>query len=70
LEHYQEHEVALPENAVGKITLQARLRYRKIDQFLLNFLYGEGEAHETHLTSPITDLSEDTAEILVLKPEI
>jgi hypothetical protein len=32
---------------------QARLRYRKIDQFLLNFMFGEKEG----LTSPITDLA-------------
>jgi hypothetical protein len=66
-QHYQELPVSLPENAVGKITVEARLRYRKIDQFLLNFLYGEGAAHATNLTSPITDLSEDSAEVLVVR---
>jgi len=66
-EHYQEKPVTVPTDATGKITLTARLRYRKIDQFLLNFLYGEGERHQTELTSPITDLSEDTAEILVVR---
>lgn len=65
LERFQEQALVLPEGSEGKITVTARLRYRKIDQFLLNFLYGEGEAHETSLTSPITDLSEATAEILV-----
>lgn len=66
-EHYQEKPMMVPADATGKITLTARLRYRKIDQFLLNFLYGEGERHETELTSPITDLSEDTAEILIVR---
>ena len=65
LDRYQEQAVVIPEDTEGKITVSARLRYRKIDQFLLNFLYGEGETHETSLTSPITDLSEATAEILV-----
>ncbi len=48
--------------ANGKLHIRARLRYRKIDQYLLNFLYGE----DTKLTSPITDLSEDEAVISVV----
>lgn len=66
-EHYQERAIRLPDDARGKITIEARLRYRKIDQFLLNFLYGEGESRATDLTSPITDLSEDVAEVLVVE---
>jgi hypothetical protein len=66
LDRYQEHAIAFPAEAQGKITLRARLRYRKIDQFLLNFMFGEGDRHATRMTSPITDLSEATAEVLVL----
>jgi hypothetical protein len=45
--------VTVPEGQSGELTLRARLRYRKVDQFLLNFLYGE----DSGLTSPITDMS-------------
>ena len=57
----QEFDVALAPETSGTLHLTAKLRYRKIDQFLLNFLFGE----DTTLTSPITDLSEDTATIQV-----
>jgi hypothetical protein len=40
---------------------EARLRYRKIDQFLLNFMFGEKKG----LTSPITDLAAETRRIEV-----
>jgi hypothetical protein len=39
----------------------AKLRYRKIDQFLLNFLRSVGffnEFKDQHLTAPITDMHE------------
>ena len=49
----KEFAVTLPDGESGELTLRARLRYRKIDQFLLNFLFGE----DTALTSPITDMS-------------
>ena len=39
--------------------VRARLLYRKIDQYLLNFLFGE----DSGLTSPITDMSHDEAVI-------
>ena len=39
---------------VGQLHVKARLRYRKIDQYLLNFVFGE----DTALTSPITDVNE------------
>jgi hypothetical protein len=38
----------------GQLHVSVRLRYRKIDQYLLNFIFGE----DTALTSPITDVSE------------
>jgi hypothetical protein len=45
--------------------VQARLRYRKIDQFLLNFMFGEDKG----LTSPITDMALETRVIEVAGPE-
>jgi Cytochrome c554 and c-prime len=55
-------EFAIPAGMEGVLTVAARLRYRKIDQYLLNFIYGD----DTELTSPITDLSETQATIQVV----
>lgn len=55
-------EFAIPAGTEGQLTVTARLRYRKIDQYLLNFVFGE----DTPLTSPITDLSEATGTIQVV----
>jgi hypothetical protein len=52
-----------PEGFVGNLHVKARLRYRKIDQYLLNFLFGE----DTALTAPIADMSEDEAVIRVVQ---
>jgi hypothetical protein len=46
--------------------VEVKLQYRKIDQYLLNFLYGE----DTSLTSPITTISEDLGTIQVVSAEI
>jgi len=54
--------VPVPSGAKGKITLTARLRYRKIGQFLVNFVFGE----KAGLTCPITDLAVATTEIQVV----
>ena len=51
-----------PSDFSGKLRVRAKLRYRKVDQFLLNFLFGE----DTKVTSPITDMSEDEAVIAVV----
>ena len=45
----------------GVLHVRARLQYRKIDQFLLNFLLGE----DTQVTAPVTTLSEASGTILV-----
>ena len=52
-----------PETSGGNLHVRARLRYRKIDQYLINFLFGE----DTKLTTPVTDMSEDEA-IISLVP--
>jgi hypothetical protein len=51
---------------VGKVqtkelNVTAKLMYRKVDQFLLNFLLGE----ESGVTAPITVICEDTKKIIV-----
>jgi hypothetical protein len=47
---------------VVRLDVSARLLYRKIDQFLLNFLFGESAG----VTSPVTVISEDTKSIEVV----
>jgi hypothetical protein len=44
--------------------VQARLRYRKVDQYLLNFMFGEDKG----LTSPITDMASETRTIQISEP--
>jgi hypothetical protein len=56
--------------AAGKLYVTAKLRYRKIDQFLLNFLRSVGffaEFDGQHITSPITDMHEQQAVIEVAR---
>lgn len=60
----ESRDVALPDEVVGTLTVTAKLRYRKIDQFLLNFMFGEGSG----LTAPITDMSEAVARVQVVAP--
>jgi hypothetical protein len=44
-------EVEAPE--AGRLRVRARLLYRKVDQYLLNFMYGR----EKNLTSPVTEMA-------------
>jgi hypothetical protein len=56
---------AARERAAGGATrlhVSARLNYRKIDQSLINFLFGE----DSGLTAPVTVLSEDERTIIVV----
>lgn len=50
----------------GELHVNAKLMYRKFDQFLLNFLFGA----EAGLTSPITVMSEDNKTIVVKAKQI
>lgn len=52
-----------PPSAQGKYQITVILQYRKIDQFLLNYLLGEGK-----VTAPVTELTRATATVLV-KPK-
>jgi len=53
--------VPAPERA-GHYAITATLRYRKVDQFLLNFFYGE----DSGVTAPITDVARASARVQVL----
>ena len=50
----------------GWLDVTVRLRYRKMSQYLLNFMFGA----ESGLTSPITDLAVETKRIAVLAPAL
>jgi hypothetical protein len=57
----REHQLKVPEGYSGTLHVEARLNYRKIDQSLLNFIYGT----EAGLTSPVTVMSVDRGKIPV-----
>ena len=59
----EEFALKAPAEGSGSLHVKARLRYRKADQFLLNFLFGE----DSGLTATITDMSEDEA-VIALAP--
>jgi hypothetical protein len=57
----QEVEFAVPPERVTSLHVTAKLMYRKADQFLLNFLFGE----ESGITAPVTVMSVDEKTIQV-----
>ncbi|MFQ5876611.1 MAG: multiheme c-type cytochrome [Acidobacteriota bacterium] len=54
-------DFAAPASVKGPLRVTARLMYRKIDQYLLNFMFGE----EAGLTTPITEMARAETEIPV-----
>lgn len=54
-------EFKAPDQKVTELKISAKLLYRKFDQFLLNFLFGE----EAGLTATVTVLSEDFKTVTV-----
>ncbi len=50
-----------PGEKITQLNVTAKLKYRKIDQFLVNYMFGE----DSGITTPITVISEDTATIIV-----
>jgi hypothetical protein len=50
----------------GTLHVTARLLYRKLDQYLLNFLFGE----QAGLTTPVTEMARADAEIQVLQSTV
>jgi hypothetical protein len=45
----------------GRYQITAILQYRKVDQFLLNYLFGE----QNQLTSPVTEIGRATTTVKV-----
>lgn len=54
------YPIGVPRSA-SSLTVQARLRYRKVDQYLVNFLFGK----ESRLTAPVTEMAVTTRVIPV-----
>jgi hypothetical protein len=54
-------EFRAPGNKITQLNVSVRLLYRKFDQYMLNYLFGE----EAGITAPITVLSEDSKIIQV-----
>ena len=50
------YEAVLPRGVRGPLTINARLRYRKFNQFIADFVTGDKKT-----TFPVTDLAEDRA---------
>jgi hypothetical protein len=59
--HEKSFRMAAVPAAGSELTVTARLMYRKIDQYLLNFLFGE----TTGLTTPVTEMARAEARIHV-----
>ena len=55
--------VHVPRARVTELHVNARLMYRKADQFLINFLFGK----ESGITAPVTVMSEDRKTIHVTR---
>jgi hypothetical protein len=57
----EEFHMKAPGRRVTELQVTAKLMYRKIDQFLLNFLMGENSG----ITTPVSIISEDQKKIVV-----
>ena len=57
----EEFQFKVPEQRITELHVDAKLMYRKVDQFFLNFLLGE----ESGITAPVTVISEDQEVIKV-----
>jgi hypothetical protein len=57
----QEFRFDAPKTAAPELKVEARLLYRKIDQYLLNFMFGE----KAGLTMPVTEMARVQARIRV-----
>lgn len=55
-----------PKGEIKELNVSAKLLYRKFDQYLLNYLFGE----DSGITAPITVLSEDQKTIVVNTGEL
>jgi hypothetical protein len=59
----KDYDVAATANA-GSYTITAILNYRKVDQFLLNYMFGE----DSGLTAPVVELDRTTAVVRIDTP--
>jgi hypothetical protein len=57
-EEVQEFDIPVQEG-VDQYTVVARLMYRKVDQFLINFLLGE----DSGLTAPVIEMNRTTVTV-------
>lgn len=57
------YDVSTPESDAAWLDVTVRLRYRKISQYLLDFMFGA----DSGITAPITDLAAESARIPVRK---
>ena len=64
-EDEQRFEIQPPAGA-GSYQVTARLHYRKVDQFLLNFLFGE----DSGITAPVVEIDSATARVEVRSPGV
>ncbi|MEW6749710.1 MAG: multiheme c-type cytochrome [Candidatus Latescibacterota bacterium] len=64
LPRHEDFAVDVPAASPGPLHVEARLLYRKVDQYLLNFLMGE----EAGLTAPVTAVSEARGTVPVAAP--
>jgi hypothetical protein len=56
-------EVEVPPADVGRLHITATLKYRKVDQFLINFLFGE----DSGITAPVVDIDRVTATVEIVQ---
>ena len=61
----QDFRFRVPGTPGPELTVTARLLYRKVDQYLLNFMFGE----KAGLTMPVTEMARAEARIRVRAPE-
>ena len=60
-EEKQAFKFDAPKEKITQLNITAKLKYRKIDQYLVNYLFGDNSG----ITTPITIISEDTKSIAV-----
>jgi hypothetical protein len=56
-------QISVPASAACRLHIDAVLHYRKVDQFLLNYIFGENSG----MTAPVVDIVRATATICVVR---
>jgi hypothetical protein len=60
-DHVEASAIEVPVDALGDLEIEATLNYRKFDQYLLNFAFGE----KSGLTAPVTQLASATKRVRI-----